>query len=121
MNEQKTMSNPLFNNKKLAFKLFHFTFVLIILLASLKTVVDAVADSNWPLLALAGAEVIAVLLFPLPRFIKASGIALMSIFAIAIIFATLAGILLMNLQLIIYLVCTYFIIVYTRDVAPRQS
>jgi len=121
MNEQKMMPNPLFNNKKLAFKLFHFSFALTILLASLKTVVDALSDSNWALLALATAEVIAVILFPLPRFIKTSGIALMIIFAIAIIFATLAGILLANLQLIIYLACTYFIIVYTRDAAPRLS
>jgi len=120
MNEQKSMPNPLFSNKKLAFKLFHLTLALVILLASLKTVIDAVSDSNWPLLALASAEVVAVILFALPRFIKASGIALMIIFAIAITFATLAGILLMNLHLFVYLACTYFIIVYPHDNASHQ-
>ena len=107
---EKTFS--FLRDKAQAFKVFHIVFSIIILIASLKTVVDAMGASNTALLALAGAEVIAVILFVFPKFTKNAGIALIVIFLIAIAFSFVAGIVMSQLHLIVYLVCTYYIVIH---------
>ncbi len=102
---------PVLLDKANAFKIFPMVFSAVILVASLKTVVEAVDASNWALFMLATAETIAVVLFVYPKFTKVSGLVLMAIFLLAIILSLVSGVIMSQLHLIVYLVCTYLILV----------
>ena len=112
--------HSLFQNQTKAFKLFHFVFSVVILIASLKTVIEAGNVSNWPLLILAGVETIAVIFFIFPKYTKISGMVLIAIFLLAIVLSLLTGVIMSELHLIVYLVCTYFIVVH-GNVFPDDS
>ena len=109
----------IFGNQLLAFNIFHIVFSAIILIASIKTVMEALAVSNWALLALAGAEVIAVILFVFPKLTKGAGIALMAIFLLAIVLSLAVGIIMSQLHLIVYFICTYYIIVHGNSLGKH--
>jgi hypothetical protein len=98
----------IFGHEVLAFNIFHIVFSTIVLIASIKTVIEALAVSNWALLALAGAEMIAVVLFVFPKLTKGAGIALMAIFLLAIVISLAVGIIMSQLHLIVYFICTSF-------------
>ncbi|MEP3049400.1 MAG: hypothetical protein ABJL55_16250 [Roseibium sp.] len=99
------------HNRAMAFKIFHIVFSAVILVASLKTAVRAVEVSNWALFTLATAEAIAVVLFVFPKFTKISGLVLMAIFLLAIVLSLVSGVIMSQLHLIVYFVCTYIIVV----------
>jgi len=102
-------------DKTTSFKIFHIVFSVVILIASLKTAVEALNSSNWALFALAAVEAIAAILFVFPRFTQISGKVLMVIFLLAVGLTLAAGLILGQLHLIIYFVCTYFIVVLDKN------
>lgn len=97
------------------FKLFHITFALVILVASLKTVIDAMGTSNLPLIALASVEAIAAIFFAVSRFTYTAGMVLMAIFLLVIMISVLTGSIIINVHLILYFVCTLFIVVHKHS------
>lgn len=109
----KTLS--LLNDKAIAFRIFHIVFAVVILIASLKTVLEAVGVSNWALFTLAAVEAVAAILFVFPKFTKISGVVLMAIFLLVCTISVLSGVILSSLHLIVYLICTYFIVVYCNE------
>lgn len=115
---EKTVS--FLHNQARVFNIFHIVFSIIILLASLKTVIKAIGVSNWALFALAGAEVIAVILFVFPKLTKGAGVALMIIFSIAIALSLATGVIAEQLHLIVYFICTYFIVVHGNSLGKSS-
>lgn len=109
----------IFGHEVLAFNIFHIVFSTIVLIASIKTVIEALAVSNWALLALAGAEMIAVVLFVFPKLTKGAGIALMAIFFLTIVISLAVGIIMSQLHLIVYFICTYLIIVHGNSLGKH--
>ena len=106
------INETILNDKTKAFKIFHIAFSIIIFVSSLETVIRAFGIANWPLFTLAVTEVIAVSLFIVPEFTKSAGIALMLIFLIAIVLCVVTGIIMSQLHLIVYLICTFYIVVH---------
>jgi hypothetical protein len=107
-------TRPVLLDKTTAFKIFHIVFSVVILIASLKTVFEAVGVSNWALFTLATAEAIAVVLFVVPKFTQPSGMVLMAIFLLAVVLSLVSGVIMSQLHLIVYFICTYFIVVLDR-------
>jgi hypothetical protein len=105
-------SLAILHDKTIAFRIFHYVFSLVIFVASVKTVTEAIGEANWALFALATAEAIAVVLFVFPPFMKIAGMVLMAIFLLAIVLSLVVGVLMSNLHLIVYLACTYFIVAH---------
>lgn len=95
-----------------AFKIFHAVFVLVILIASLKTVVEALGASNHALFALASVEAIAAVFFVFPKFTKGAGIVLLAIFLLVSSISLITGSLIANIHLLLYFACTLFIVVH---------
>ncbi len=103
-----------------AFKTLHITFSLVILIASLKTVVEAMGASNQALVALASVEAIAAIFFIFPGFIRSAGLVLMAIFLLVIIISVLTGMIINNVHLVLYFACTLFIVAHASSCSKRQ-
>ena len=100
------------SNVRRAFESFRIVFAAVIFLASGKTIVDAIAVTNWALVGLATVEAIAAMFLLVPRFIKPAGFVLSMVFALAIMLSVVGGVVMSHLHLLIYLPCAYFIAVH---------
>lgn len=103
---------PFFHDELAAFKIQYIVFSVVIFNCQLEDCSEAIGSTNWALLALGTAEAIAVCLFVFPRSTRISGKALMAIFLLAIVLSLVTGVIMSQLHLIVYLVCTYFIVVH---------